>query len=119
MELHLDFPYKLVLKEEYLVLKPDVTEEKFWEMSNEDTHFELIKGGLYINSPPNIEHEEFFKHLIVIFSFCLENIGKGKVLGSCVVMRLSPKWNPEPGLIVMLPSNYNKIKENRLEEQQI
>ncbi|MBD3254337.1 MAG: hypothetical protein GF383_04550 [Candidatus Lokiarchaeota archaeon] len=115
MEINLDFPYKIVLKEEYLVLKPDVTEEEFWEISNEDTHFELIDGVLYINSPANTEHEEIFRYLLFIFSYYLETIQEGKVYGSRLVMRFSPKWNPEPDLMILLPSNYDKIKETRVE----
>ena len=41
----------MVLKDEYTVLKPDVSEEEFWEISNEDTNFELLDGVLYIHSP--------------------------------------------------------------------
>ncbi len=115
MEIDLDFPYKIVLKEEYLVLKPDVSEEKFWEISNEDTNFELLNGVLYINSPANREHEEIFKYLLIIFSYYLETIEKGKVYGSRFAMRLSPTWIPEPDLMILLPPNYDKIKETRVE----
>jgi Uma2 family endonuclease len=115
MEINLDFPYNIKLKDEYLVIKPDVSEEEFWEISNEDTHFELIDEVLYINSPASIEHEEIFRYLMIIFSYYFEVIEKGKVLGSRIVMRLSPKWNPEPDLIILLPSNYHKIKENKVD----
>jgi Uma2 family endonuclease len=115
MEISLDFPYNIKLKDEYLLIKPDVSEKEFWEISNEDTHFELIGGVLYINSPASIEQEEIFKYLVIIFSYYFEAIEKGKVLGSSVVMRLSSKWNPEPDLIVLLPSNCHKIKENNVD----
>lgn len=115
MEINLDFPYRMVLKEEYLVIKPDVSEEEFWEMSNEDTDFELLDGVLYINSPANTEHEEIFKYLLFIFSFYLEAIEAGKVFGSRLVMRLSPKWNLDSDLMILLPSNYDKTLESRVE----
>jgi Uma2 family endonuclease len=115
MEITLDFPYKMILKDEYLVLKPDFSEEDFWKISNEDTNFELLDEVLYINSPANTEHEELFIYLLIVFSYYLEKIENGKVFGSRLVMRLSSKWIPEPDLMILLPENYNKIKENMID----
>lgn len=115
MEIKLDFPYMMVLKEEYLVLKPDVTEEQFWELSNEDTNFELLDGVLYIHSPASTEHEEIFQYLLMALTYFLEKTQKGKIFGSRLVMRLSEKWNPEPDLQIIFSENYSKIQETRVE----
>ena len=42
MEIIVNYPEQILLKGEYIVFKPDISEEEFWEISNEDTNFELI-----------------------------------------------------------------------------
>ncbi len=115
MEFILDFPSQLILKgEDYTLMKYGVSEEEFWELSKEDTNFELIDGVLIIHSPASTEHEEIFNYLTRILGFYLEEQNLGKVFGSRLVMRLSPKWNPEPDLMVILKENYKRIKKSRI-----
>jgi Uma2 family endonuclease len=115
MEIYLDFPYRMVLKDEYTVLKPDVSEEEFWEMSNEDTNFELLDGVLYIHSPASTEHEEIFQFLLITLSYYLETSKSGKVFGSRLVMRLGSNWIFEPDLQILTPDRYPQIKETHVE----
>ena len=116
MEFILDIPSRLVLKgEEYLVQKFGISEADFWELSNEDTHFELIDGVLTIHSPASTEHEEIFSVLHFIFKYHTDSTKRGKVFGSRLVLRLSEKWNVEPDLIIVLPENYSCITRSRVE----
>ena len=52
---------------------------------------------------------------VTVLGFYLEETQTGKVYGSRFVMRLSPKWNPEPDLFVITPGKFSKIKENYFE----
>ncbi|MFX0102545.1 MAG: Uma2 family endonuclease [Candidatus Hodarchaeota archaeon] len=106
------FPEKVLEGGEYVFLKPDVSEEEFWELANEDSNFELVDGVLMIHSPASKEHEEIFLYLSKILGFFLEETNQGQLFGSRFVMRLSEKWNPEPDIMIITPSNYNNIKEN-------
>ncbi len=115
MEIISHFPYKIHLKGEFLVMKPNVSEEEFWEISNEDSNYELLDGVLYIHSPANTEYEEIFKYLLALLKIYFEIHQGGKVFGSRLVMRLSKDWNPEPDLMVISEENFEKIKETKIE----
>ncbi|MHA1265368.1 MAG: Uma2 family endonuclease [Candidatus Helarchaeota archaeon] len=115
MTILLKFGEEKLIDKEYMILQPDVTEAEFWEYANEDTNCELIDGVLIIHSPASEEHESIFKYLLTFFNIYLEKTGKGRVYGSRFVMRLSPKWNPEPDLMIILPKNYSQIQKNVVE----
>mgnify|MGYP006289565991 CR=1 FL=1 len=115
MVLLLRYPKNLKIEGEYIILKPDVSEDEFWEISDEDSNFELINGVLLIHSPASEEHEDIFRYLQTILSIFLEKTSKGRIYGSRFVMRLSKKWNPEPDLIIITPENYQNIKPNHYE----
>jgi len=114
MEIILDLPEQILLKGDYIVFKPDYSEEEFWQIANEDTNFELIDGVLVIHSPASTEHEEIFQYLLTFINYYLSITNQGKVFGSRLVMRLSEKWNPEPDLMIILPENYHKISESKI-----
>jgi len=115
MTILLKFGEEKLIDKEYLILQPDVSEEEFWEYANEDTNCELINGVLIIHSPASEVHESIFKYLLTFFNIFLGKTGKGRVYGSRFVMRLAPKWNPEPDLMIVLPKNYSRIQKNMLE----
>ncbi|MEX2684237.1 MAG: Uma2 family endonuclease [Candidatus Sigynarchaeota archaeon] len=115
MALLLKYPKDFLIEGEYVVLKPDVSEEEFWAISDEDSNFELIDGVLIIHSPASEEHEDIFRYLQTILTLFLEKTKQGKIYGSRFVMRLSKKWNPEPDLIIIQPENYKNIKYNYFE----
>lgn len=116
MELKIDFPHSLDLRgTDYTILRYDITEDEFWELSDEDSNYELIDGVLVIHSPASTEHEQIFSYLNRFLGFYVEEKGLGMLLGSRLVMRLEPKWNPEPDLMLILSENQHKIKETRVE----
>ncbi len=115
MTVLLKFGEEKLIDKEYIILQPDVTEAEFWEYANEDMNCELINGVLVIHSPAPELHESIFKYLLTFFNIYLEKTGKGKVYGSRFVMRLSPKWNPEPDLMIILPNNYSRIQKNMVD----
>jgi Uma2 family endonuclease len=114
MEISFNLPDSIHLSGEYVILKPNISEEQFWEIANEDANFELIDGVLVIHSPASTEHEQIFHYLSQLFSIFIDEPKKGQVLGSRLVMRLSEKWNPEPDLMVIMPENYSKIETTRI-----
>jgi len=115
MAVLLKFPKEVIIEGDYIILKPDVSEEEFWELSNEDSNYELIDGVLVIHSPATEEHEDIFRYLNAILGFYLEETQQGKIYGSRFVMRLSQKWNPEPDLMIITPENYQNITSTRYE----
>ena len=115
MAILLQFPKDVILEGDYIIMKPGVSEEEFWGLANEDSDYELIDGVLIIHSPASEEHEDIFAHLTSILRFYLQEYKLGKLYGSRFVMRLSPKWNPEPDIMIITPPNYNRIGKTRLE----
>ena len=115
MAILLKFPKDIILEGEYIIMKPEVSEEQFWELANEDSNYELIDGVLIIHSPASEEHEDIFAHLTTILRFYLQEHNLGKIYGSRFVMRLSPKWNPEPDIMIIMPENYTRITKTKLE----
>lgn len=116
MELKIDFPHSLDLRgTDYTILRYDITEDEFWELSDEDSNYELIDGVLVIHSPASTENEQIFSYLNRFLGFYVEEKGLGVLLGSRLVMRLEPKWNPEPDLMLVLSENQHRIKETRVE----
>jgi len=111
----LKFPRDTILEGDYIIYKPDVSEKDFWELSNEDSNYELIDGVLVIHSPASENHENIFSYLNQILGFHLAETKLGKIYGSRFVMRLSKTWNPEPDLFVILKNKYSNIKENHFE----
>jgi hypothetical protein len=71
------FPEKVLEGGEYVFLKPDVSEEEFWELANEDSNFELVDGVLMIHFPASKENEEIFLNLSKILGFFLEETNQG------------------------------------------
>ena len=114
MEISFNLPNSIHLSGEYVILKPNISEEQFWQVANEDANFELIDGVLVIHSPASTEHEQIFHYLSQLISIFIDEPKRGQVLGSRLVMRLSEKWNPEPDLMVILPENYSRIASTKI-----
>ena len=116
MEFKIDFPHSLDLRgADYTILRYNITEDEFWKLSDEDTNYELIDGVLVIHSPASTEHEQIFSYLNRVLGFYVEEKEIGALLGSRLVMRLDPKWNPEPDLMLILSENRYRIKDTRVE----
>jgi Uma2 family endonuclease len=99
----------------YTILKEGISDDDFWSFANEDIKCELLGGMLVIHSPANTEHETFFSYLSTILRFYLDWMKVGKIFGSRLVMHLSPIWNPEPDLMVILNDKLESLSQSRLE----
>ena len=106
---------EIQLTGEFIVLQPDISEEEFYSFADEDIKCELINGVLVIHSPATTEHEDLFGYLYTLLRLYLDETGEGKIFGSRLAMRLSPKWSPEPDILVILPKKYHNLQEGRLE----
>jgi len=111
----LKLPEELFQEGDFVIFKSGVTEERFWEIANEDTNYELIDGVLVIHSPASKEHEEIFGYLFSILNYYVSEQAAGVVLGSRFVMRLSSKWNPEPDMMVVLKDRQQALHETFLD----
>jgi Uma2 family endonuclease len=99
----------------FLILKPGVSEEEFFQLANEDISCELIGGTLMIHSPASREHESIFRFLLRLLADYLAQKEGGEVLGSRFVMRLGPQMIPEPDLLVILPASVDRLRDTHLE----
>ncbi|MHA1265818.1 MAG: Uma2 family endonuclease [Candidatus Helarchaeota archaeon] len=99
-----------IIEPPFLLMKPGVSEEEFFQFATEDISCELINGILMIHSPASIEHERIFKFLLILLDQFLKETNGGEVLGSRIVMKLAPDLIPEPDLIIVFPENRPKIK---------
>ena len=111
----LHIPSEILEAGDFILLVPGITEEKFWEITDEDSNYELIDAVLVIHSPASTDHETIFRDLMTIFNIYLEKTQEGQVFGSRLVMRLSEGWNPEPDLMIVTPDRHDLIKNARLE----
>lgn len=100
---------------EFIILQPGISEEEFYDFADEDIKCELINGVLVIQSPASSEHEDIFGYLYTLLRQYLAETKEGRVFGSRLAMRLSPSWSPEPDLLVILPTTYSHLKDERLE----
>lgn len=103
------------IPEPFLIQVPNFTWEAFLEFATEDISCELIGGNLIVHSPASLEYEQIFQWLLLFFNRYLKKIGKGIVLGSRFVMKLSPTWAPEPDLMIILSDLSTRLKENCLD----
>ena len=72
----------------YLVIKPNVTEEEYFKITNEDSHCELFEGEIIMNTPASTRHERVFGFLFFITNGYVEVKKLGEVVGSRLPMRL-------------------------------
>lgn len=47
----------------YTLIKPSVSIDEFFELTNEDSNAELISGELIMHSPATLKHEDLFDFL--------------------------------------------------------
>lgn len=99
----------------FVLIKPGVSDEEFFEFMEEDIACELLEGVLFVHSPASLEHEEIFQFLLIMLNRFLAKAGEGKVLGSRFVMRLAQGIIPEPDLMVLTPRTLAQLKDTFLE----
>lgn len=97
----------------YVVIKPDVREEEFYAL-REDNDWEYLDGRL-VMSPASDRHEDLFSFLLTLLRGFLDERGGGVVRGSRYPMRLDERWSPEPDLLVVRDDRRHLLKSQRLE----
>ena len=103
------------LEPPYIVTKPDVSEEEYFALTNEDTNSELIEGEMIMFSPATARHEDLFRFLITILSLYVRRADLGKVFGSRFPVRLKPRTLPEPDVLFISKDRLGLITEKFLD----
>jgi Uma2 family endonuclease len=95
----------------YLVIKPRISEEEYFEITNEDSNCELFEGEIIMSSPASFNHEEVFRFLLSIISMYVEEKKLGKIIGSRFPIRLERGTLLEPDIVFISNDKLNLIKE--------
>jgi Uma2 family endonuclease len=99
----------------YLLRKPGVSEEEYFEITDEDSFCELFHGELIMHSPASRRHEELFGFLLSLFKIYTERKKLGTVLGSRFAMRLGKDLILEPDIVFIEKKREKNIKDTYLE----
>jgi Uma2 family endonuclease len=73
----------------YMVRVPDVTEEMFDELVDEDTKAELFDGVMIVHSPAVLEHDDIGGFIRALMRFCAARKRLGSVLGPDGIVHLA------------------------------
>src|SRR5438552_3431756 len=74
----------------YLIRLPDVTEDQFDEMVDEDTKAELLDGVMIVHSPATVQHDAIVSFLGSLMAFFADARGLGKMSeASCALIHLA------------------------------
>lgn len=103
------------LEPPYMVIKPDVSEEEYFALTDEDTNAELIQGEMIMFSPANLRHEKIFRFLLTIMNLYVRRLDLGEVLGSRFPMRLAPGTLPEPDLFFVAKGRLDRMRERYMD----
>jgi Uma2 family endonuclease len=76
-----------------------LTFEQFCDLLHEDQKADLIKGVMYMQSPPSIPHELIFGFLFHLLGIYVRHKKLGVVLGSKSAARLGEYDGPEPDIM--------------------
>lgn len=106
---------EITLEPPYLIVKPFVTEEDFYRDAGEDSDWEYLDGRLVMHSPASDRHEDLFSFLMTLLRGYLDARGSGIVRGSRYLMRLDPRWSPEPDLLVVREGKRHLLGRHRLD----
>jgi Uma2 family endonuclease len=81
----------------FTVRIPDVTEEMFDELVDEDTNAELLDGVMIVHSPASLRHDDLGGFLRMLMRGFAEEKTAGRVLGPDSLVRLAPgcKFAPD------------------------
>jgi Uma2 family endonuclease len=82
----------------FMVWVPDVTDEMFDELVDEDTKAELIDGVMIVHSPASMHHDQvndFFRTMARLF---VKRRKLGSVFGSDSLVRLAPRRRFAPDM---------------------
>ncbi len=99
----------------YLLRKPGVSEEEYFEITDEDSLCELFYGELIMHSPASRRREELFRFLFTLLTIYNEKKKLGAVLGSRFAMRFRGDLIFEPDIIFVEKKRERNIKDTYLE----
>jgi len=103
------------LEPPYLIVKPGLTEDDFYQLTDEDSDWEYLDGRIVMHSPASDRHEDLFRFLLTLLSGYLGETGGAVVRGSRYPMRLDADWSPEPDIMVVRHSQRQLMTPRRLE----
>jgi Uma2 family endonuclease len=106
---------EITLEPPFLIIKPGVSEEEFYRLSDEDCDWEYLDGKLIMHSPASDRHEDIFSFLNALLRCYLDETGGAVVRGSRYPMRLDERWSPEPDLLVVRDARRHLMTRQRLE----
>ena len=107
MEPHLEPPY--------LIVKPGLSEDDFYNLADEDSDWEYLDGRIVMHSPASDRHEDLFRFLLTLLSAYIGERGGAVVRGSRYPMRLDADWSPEPDILVVRGARRHLMTPRRLE----
>ena len=102
------------LEPPFLLIKPGVSEEEFYQLAGEDSDWEYLDGRL-VMSPASDLHEDLFSFLMALLRTYLDERAGAVVRGSRYPMRLDPSWSPEPDLLVVRSERRHLLTRKCLE----
>src|SRR6185503_5065088 len=109
-----DWRMHLDIEPPYLVIKPEMSEDDFYRLADEDSNWEYLDGRIVMHSPASNRHEDVFRFLLTLLSAYLDERGGGLVRGSRYPMRLDRNWSPEPDLLVVRTGRGHLLKRKHL-----
>jgi Uma2 family endonuclease len=106
---------EITLEPPYLIIKPDLTEEDFYRLADEDADWEYLDGRIVMHSPASHRHEQLQSFLLTLLRAYVRDRSLGDVVGSRYPMRLDPKWSPEPDILFVRQDRRGLMASQRLE----
>lgn len=106
---------RISLEPPYLIIKPGVGEDEFYQRADEDSDWEYLDGRILMHSPASERHENLFRFLLTVISAYLDEKKVAVVRGSRYPMRLDPKWSPEPDILIVKKDRRHLLTPQRLE----
>ena len=103
------------LEPPYLIVKPEMSEDDFYRLADEDSDWEYLDGRIVMHSPASDHHEDLVSFLNFLIRGFLDERGGGAVRGSRYPMRLDAQWSPEPDLMVIRQARRRLMKRQHLD----
>lgn len=105
----------LVLEPPVTVIKYGMTEKDFFELSDEDSNFELFDGELIMRSPASGWHEDCFRFLLFLVGGYADRRSLGITRGSRFPLHLKTCRLVEPDILFVAKSNLHRVSNHQVE----
>jgi Uma2 family endonuclease len=109
------FENSKLLQPPWSFVKPGVTEEEYFAWADEDSHFELIDGVLYVNSPESRSHNDHRQFIQVLLRQFCEETGFGLVFDANFPLHLASCRIFEPDIVVVSRRRSRQVSEKQVE----